>query len=72
MNQSRKMSLLESSANVFSGFVISVLAGKVIYPLFGLPVTDTQLSGIVAIFTVIGVVRSYTWRRLFNWIHRSR
>lgn len=66
MSQSKKASLMESVLNVASGYVISIIAGKLIYPLFGLPVTNTQLGSITAIFTIIGVVRSYFWRRVFN------
>lgn len=69
--QTKKSSLLEASLNVASGYVISVVAGKLIYPLFGLPVSNTQLTGITAVFTAIGVVRSFFWRRLFNWLHHK-
>lgn len=64
--QTRKKSLLEACLNTASGFFISILAGEVVFPLFGFKVTHGENLAIVLIFTVISVVRSYVWRRVFN------
>lgn len=65
--------MLESAVNVASGYIISVAASTIIYPLFGIPATHTQITGVAAVFTVIGVIRSFFWRRVFNWLtHRNK
>lgn len=64
--QLRRHSLLEASLNTASGFIISLGAGMIIFPLVGMPVSGQQNFLAVSIFTVISVVRSYIWRRIFN------
>lgn len=66
MIQSRKMSMIESLTGTFIGFVVSVSAACVVYPLFGHAFTLTQNVAITAIFTVISVIRGYIVRRIFN------
>lgn len=64
--QSRFSSALEAFLNTASGFVISYLATFIVYPMFGAHFSAEQNFWIVTIFTVISVVRSYFWRRIFN------
>ncbi len=64
--QTRLNSFIEASLNTASGFIISYLMGMLVYPLFGFSVTMAQNFWIVVIFTVVSVIRSYVWRRLFN------
>lgn len=66
MTQSRKMSLVESIANVAIGYGIAVLSQILIFPLFGIniPLHDNLLIG--GLFTIVSIVRSYALRRLFN------
>jgi hypothetical protein len=71
VKQTRKHSLFEASLNTASGFVISIIAGEVIFPLLGWPVSHTQNLEAVSLFTVISIVRSYFWRRAFNWWHHK-
>ncbi len=68
MMQSRRMSMIETVAGVAIGFVVSVLAALVVYPLFGHGFTLSQNVGITVIFTVLSVVRGYLVRRFFNWL----
>lgn len=67
--QSRRHSFLEALAGTAIGMVISVLLGLVVYPLFGHAFTLQQNVGIMLIFTVVSVVRSYLVRRGFNALH---
>src|SRR5438105_5064127 len=67
--QSRRHSLLESSLNTASGFLLSFLATFVVYPLVGIRTSAVQNLWTVIAFTVISVLRSYVWRRVFNWWH---
>ena len=64
--QSKKLSALESMANTVVGFTLSVLAGFIIFPLFGLETTPLDNLGIVLCFTTISFIRSYLIRRYFE------
>lgn len=55
--------------NTASGFIISLLVGHFVFPAFGFHVTPAQNFWIVCIFTVTSILRSYAWRRAFNWYH---
>lgn len=69
MSQSRAGSLTEACLNTASGFVVSLLVWQwLVAPLYGLPIDWGMNFGITIIFTVVSIVRSYLWRRLFNWI----
>ncbi len=67
--QSKRMSLLEAVSGTLIGFVVSLVGGLVIYPMFGHSFTLAQNIGIVMVFTVLSVIRSYLVRRFFNWLH---
>lgn len=66
--QLRRHSLLEVCLNTASGFAVSFLVGLVVYPWFGWVITPGQNFWIVAIYTGVSLVRSYFWRRFFNWL----
>lgn len=72
MTQSRKMSLVESLANVAIGYGVAVGAQILIFPLFGLhvPLHDNLMIG--GLFTVVSIVRSYVVRRAFNAMQQRR
>lgn len=63
--QSKRGSLVEACLNTASGFLVSFVATWFVYPLFGHSFTLAQNAGIVAVFTVLSIVRSYVWRRVF-------
>jgi membrane protein implicated in regulation of membrane protease activity len=64
--QSRLSSFVEASLNTASGFVISLIAGQMVFPMFGFHPTLSENFALTCIFTVISIVRSYIWRRVFN------
>lgn len=66
MTQSKKMSFVESLANVAIGYFVAVGSQIVIFPMFGLHCTlrDNFLMGLW--FTVVSIIRSYWLRRVFN------
>lgn len=70
--QSRLSSLVEVSVNTASGFLISLITSAIIFPMFGFTPSVGQNVQIVGIFTVVSIVRSYVWRRVFNRIHSTR
>lgn len=72
MSQSRKMSMVESMANVAIGYGIAILAQLVIFPVFGIhiPLGSNLLIGLF--FTGVSFVRSYLLRRFFNSRERRK
>jgi hypothetical protein len=66
VKQSRRMSLIESVANVALGFGINFIANMTVLPLFGFAVTAGDALGIGIIFTAIAIARSFAVRRLFE------
>lgn len=73
MNQTKLESFIESSINIGSGFIISLLLWIfIISPLWDIEVTIFDNFKITGIFTVVSVIRSYYWRRFFNaGIHKT-
>lgn len=71
MTQSRRMSAVESVANVAVGYGVAVSAQIVIFPWFGMhpPLRDNLIIG--AAFTVVSLARSYVLRRLFNGLRHT-
>ena len=67
--QSKKMSLIETLSSVAIGYIISLAAQMIIFPVFNIEVslTDNLLIGLF--FTVVSIIRGYYVRRLFNWIN---
>lgn len=72
MSQTRRHSAFEAATNMIVGMALSWLAGLVVYPLLGIEITHGQNTTIVLLFTLISLVRSYSLRRMFNWLaHRG-
>jgi len=68
--QSKTHSLIEVLANISTGFVISAFVQACIVPRIW-PEVHTSFSQnmwITVLFTVVSIVRSYIFRRVFNKI----
>lgn len=68
MTQTRRMSFVESCANVAIGYGVAVLANLAIFPAFGIRVSLADNLLIAGFFTVVSLVRGYCVRRAFNRI----
>lgn len=69
MSQSKLGSLVEVAVTMTLGFIVSVYAQAVIFPLYGFTTfTLKDNVQIVLIFTAISMVRNYLVRRFFNWL----
>lgn len=66
MKQSRRMSLVESLANVAVGYGIAVLTQIAVFPFFGLHVSLADNLVMGAVFTIVSIARSFTLRRVFE------
>jgi hypothetical protein len=66
MKQSRRMSLVESLANVAIGYGVAVLTQIVVFPFFGLHVSLADNLVMGAVFTIVSIARSFTLRRVFE------
>lgn len=67
--QSVRHSWIEVVANIGTGFVISALLQQyVVAPVWNLQTSAAQNLGITVFFTVVSVLRSFVFRRLFNKI----
>lgn len=66
MKQTKLSSLIEACIGTAIGLVVSMALSYIVYPMFGHNFTFAQNVGIVVIFTVASVVRSYIVRRCFN------
>lgn len=67
MSQSRLGSLAETTVSMFVGFWLSVAVQAVVFPMFGYTLPLHSNMAIVAIFTIVSMIRSYALRRIFNW-----
>ncbi len=66
--QTKKGSLFEISCNMASGFIVSWMLTLWFFPtFFNLNLTVTHAWSITFVYTVVSVIRSYCWRRVFNW-----
>jgi hypothetical protein len=71
MPQTRLMSLVESVTNVCVGFVLAVLTQLIALPWLGAHLSMTENLTLAGLFTIVSIARSYTLRRLFEWLRPS-
>jgi len=64
--QSKKMSLIESIANILIGYFVATGSQIVIFPLFDIHVSLHTNFIMAGFFTIISLCRSYAIRRYFN------
>jgi hypothetical protein len=65
MTQSRRMSLIEASANVAMGFILAIVTQIVVFPWFGLQASLADNLALGGVFTAVSLIRGYALRRLF-------
>lgn len=66
MKQSRRMSAVESGANILVGVVVAFSTQVLVFPLFGLQASASDHLAITLIFTAVSFARSYVLRRVFE------
>jgi len=70
--QSRAMSFVEATTNVVVGYGVAVITQLLLFPTLGLHLAMQENVAIAAAFTIVSLVRSYTLRRLFEWLRLRR
>lgn len=67
MNEQTKLeSIIETTLNIISGFVISMLVWSfIVVPIYGFENNTGQAFSITVIFTITSFIRGYYWRRFF-------
>lgn len=66
--QSKKMSMAEVVTNLTFGYIVSVLLMHTLLPMYGHYPDFSTSNQLVLWFTAVSLVRSYSIRRLFNYI----
>jgi len=66
--QTRKGSFIESLVNVAVGYTIGLVSNIIILGAYGIKVTLGTQVILTTWFTAVSIARSYTLRRIFNWI----
>lgn len=64
--QTKKHSFIEAVTNTAVGFIISLTATFIIFPIVDIQSTGTKNVIVTIFFTVISIIRSYILRRFFN------
>lgn len=66
--QTKKGSAFEVFCNMATGFIVSWILTYWFFPtFFGLELSGGEAWSITVVYTVVSVIRSYIWRRIFNW-----
>lgn len=72
--QTKRGSMFEISCSIGSGFIISMLMWHFVAAPFVTHTMNGDFSSAKAnfymtcLFTITSLIRSYFWRRLFNWL----
>lgn len=70
--QSVRHTIIEVVASTAAAFIISVLLQHYfVNPVWHLRSSPLDSLGITIFFTVVSLVRSYYFRRFFNWLHNK-
>ena len=64
--QGKKGSLVESVIQVLSGGGVAIVTQLIVYPLMGIEVSIVQNINLSLIFIVVGFIKQYYVRRLFE------
>lgn len=70
--QTRLESLVETCLSTLLGLAVSLVAQRLVFPLYGFHPSLDQNLGIAAFFTIASVLRGYAVRRFFaTGMHRA-
>jgi hypothetical protein len=64
--QTKLGSIVETTVNVGSGYLLALFTQPYIYGYFGLTITLGESAGVAIVFTTLSLLRSFVVRRIFN------
>lgn len=71
--QTRRSSLVEALCNIFTGLVVAFVATQFFaFIVPGMTITIGTNIALTTVLTVISILRSYLWRRFFNYLTHKR
>lgn len=71
--QTKRQSLLEVAVNTGVGFLVAIPLNEYLQDkALGVSMTHSQSFWLVAVFTLVSVLRSYVIRRGFNWLGQRK
>lgn len=62
------MSALEAFTNATLGVLVSIIAVRFLWPVFGWEATGGQAVGVTALFWALSFGRNYAVREFFKWL----
>lgn len=68
MKQTRFMSLVEILTNLGTGFLLASMINHLVLPLWGYNIPIGESFQIAFLFTVVSIIRSYMFRRIFEFV----
>lgn len=68
MSDSKKKTMVEVISGKIISFVIGIFINGLVFSIFQIDGDIILWSSLSAIFVLIAFVRSFLWRRLFNWL----
>lgn len=67
--QSKKHSMMETFLNIAIGWIVSICANAIIFPIVGVDLPLEANLKVSVFFTIISIIRTYAVRRYFNRLH---
>lgn len=64
--QSKKHSFIEAVSNTIISYWLSILVNVFLFPMLDIEVSFTKNCIIVAVFSIVSIIRNYFIRRYFN------
>lgn len=64
--QSRSASFFETLTSTVTGFILSVVVQRALFPAMGHDFAFAENMVVASVFTAVSILRGYTVRRVFN------
>ena len=71
--QTKTMTVVEVVSSKVVGFLVALAVTYWVAPfIWGVGIKGNSAMAVTALYTAVAFIRSYVWRRLFNWIMISQ
>lgn len=65
-DQSRMISAIEALLSISSGFILALIVWQIMAKIYDIDMPLSRNIQITSVFTILSLLRSYMWRRLFT------